>query len=282
MFSLKYVEWSPTVALRAGVLPLFPSRRIVVSLLLFSLVSFSCVVTEFIGAYFNTYYNAQRLFTEAEAEVFAQTDSRPGGRSFLVPFTIQSATRTKFVAVIEKGSKLLQYHPESHLVDNALMMIGKSYFYSDEDQKAERKFREVIDGFPDGGLALEARLLLACGQYRMNMKKASGTTARQVIEEAEKKGEEEFLARAYSLLARLDFEEKNFDAAAKLYERAAEHATDSEQQAGSYVLVADMYKRMEKYHDAEIAFSRAEKASRLYSGEFRGRIGVLRMRAKHE
>jgi TolA-binding protein len=278
MFLMK--SWSPVVALRAGVLPLFPSRRIVVSLLLFSLVSLSCAVTEFVGAYFNTYYNAHRLFSEAEAEVFVQTDSRPGGRSYLVPFAIQSGTRTKLVGVIEKGSKLLQYHPESSLVDDALMMIGKSYFYSDEDQKAERKFREVIDGFPNGGLALEARLLLACGEYRMNRKKEASETARAVIEQAEKEGEDEFLSRAYALLARLEFEEKNFGNAADLYGKAAEHATDSEQRAGLYILVADMDKRLEKYRDAEIAFALAQKSSQLYSGEFRGRIGVLRMRAK--
>lgn len=237
-------------------------------------------MTEFVGAYFNTYYNAQRLFSEAEAEVFAQSDARAGGRSYLVPFAIQAATRTKFVSVIEKGSKLLQYHPDSKLVDDALLMIGKSYFYSDEDQKAERKFRELIDGYPDGGLASEARLLLACGKYRMNMKNEAKAAARLVVEEAEKKGEDEFLARAYTLLAQLEFEEKNYGPAADLYKKAAEYGSESEERSVSHLLVADMYQRMEKYHDAELAFSRAEKASGVYSGEYRGRIGLLRMKAK--
>ena len=61
-----------------------PSIRAVVLCLLISLTASglpSCSATDFVSAYFNTYYNAQHLFSEAEAEVMSQLDSRSGGRT---------------------------------------------------------------------------------------------------------------------------------------------------------------------------------------------------------
>ena len=105
-------------------------------------VSFWCIggcsIGDFIGAYFNTFYNAQRQFAEAEDELLSQPDVKQKDRPFGYTFTIQPTTKTKFEAVIEKCSKLLQYHPESNLVDNALLMIGKSYYYENDYQPAER------------------------------------------------------------------------------------------------------------------------------------------------
>ncbi len=100
-------------------------------------------------SYFNTYYNAQRLYGEAEDEVWSLPDLQKMGRNYyLAQFNISQTTRGKFTQVVEKCSKLLQYHPNSSFVDDALIMIGMSYFYEGENLQAERKFRELIDGYP--------------------------------------------------------------------------------------------------------------------------------------
>jgi tetratricopeptide (TPR) repeat protein len=145
-----------------------------------------CSVGEFIASYFNTYYNAQRLFSEAEEEVWNQPDTRLLGRNLLAQFTIPSGTRTKFLSVIEKTSKLLQYHPESNLVDNALLMIGMSYYYQAEYPKAERKFIELLDGYPSSNLAVEAKLMLAYTSYKMNARDALKTSSSALTAAQEK------------------------------------------------------------------------------------------------
>ena len=73
----------------------------------------ACSVGEFVGAYFNTYYNAEKLFSEAEDEILHPRTGRPPDESSSVPFVVEAASKTKFTSVIEKCSKLLQYHPES-------------------------------------------------------------------------------------------------------------------------------------------------------------------------
>ncbi len=103
------------------------------------------MIGDFVGAYFNTYYNAQKAFREAEDEVWNQPDLKVqgAGKNYLAVFNVSQNTRTKFSSVIEKCSKLLEYHPESNLVDDALMMIGKSYFYQNDLSACRTKIQGV-------------------------------------------------------------------------------------------------------------------------------------------
>lgn len=91
-------------------------------------------------AYFNTFYNAQKYYEDG---------TRPlenGG----------SVNRAVLDKSIEKSSKILQFHPKSEYVDDALLLIGKSYMYTGEYTKAIRKFTELIDYFPNSKFTDEA------------------------------------------------------------------------------------------------------------------------------
>jgi len=270
------------LALRAAK-SIVPSIRTVVLCLLLSLTASglpSCVATDFVSAYFNTYYNAQRLFNEAETEVFAQLDNRSGGRSWLGTFAIQAGTKTKLESVIEKCSKLLQYHSDSKLVDDALIMIGKAYYYEDENQQAERKFNEIISGYPDGSRAVEARLLLAYAQYRMNTREDARKTAQAVIDLAKKNDQPEMIARASLVLGQMAQEDKDYASARENFDQAAQFGATPEQRSSASLMSAEMYRKMSMYREAEDAYRRAEKASDNYSGEYRGRVGAYRMMEK--
>ena len=270
------------MALRAAK-SIVPSIRTVVLCLLLSLTASglpSCVATDFVSAYFNTYYNAQRLFNEAETEVFAQLDNRSGGRSWLGTFAIQAGTKTKLESVIEKCSKLLQYHSDSKLVDDALIMIGKAYYYEDENQQAERKFNEIISGYPDGSRAVEARLLLAYAQYRMNTREDARKTAQAVIDLAKKNDQPEMIARASLVLGQMAQEDKDYASARENFDQAAQFGATPEQRSSASLMSAEMYRKMSMYREAEDAYRRAEKASDNYSGEYRGRVGAYRMMEK--
>ncbi len=107
--------------------------------------------------YFNIYYNASRIFSEAEEELLKQQKDlfttkviAPGGN-----------VTNKFVQVIEKCSKILQYHQNSSLIDDALFMIGKSYYYQREYPSAIRKFTELITNFPESDYYLESKFWIA-------------------------------------------------------------------------------------------------------------------------
>ena len=271
------------MALRAAKSIEFPSIRSVILCLLISLTASglpSCSVTDFVSAYFNTYYNAQTLFAQAETEVMTQLDSRPGGRTWLGMFGIQAATKTKLESVIEKCSKLLQYHPDSKLVDDALLMIGKSYYYEDDNQQAMRKFNEIISEYPNGSCAVEARLLLAYAQYRMKAREDARNTARAVVDLAKKEDQPEMTARASLVLGQMAQEDKDYASAREYFDQAAEFGATPDQRSAASLMSAEMYRKMEKYKEAEEAYLRAQKASNTYTGEYRGRLGALRMQVK--
>jgi len=105
-------------------------------------------------AYYNTFYNANRAFDDGERAL-----RRPGQRvdrsRFLPLFPSTQAgaaavpgagaTAGPFQQAIDKSADLLRERPGSRYADDALLLIGKSYFYTANYVGAEQKFRETID-----------------------------------------------------------------------------------------------------------------------------------------
>jgi TolA-binding protein len=259
-------------------------RRFFLSLLTLTLVVLpGCSIGSFIGAYFNTYYNAQKAFNEAESEVLTAVQQQNVARTerpYLAPFDTPPQTRTKFATVIEKCSKLLQYHPESKLVDDALLMIGKSYFYQNDLQSAERKFKELLSTYPESDLVLEAKLLLAQTHYRSNDKTAAATVAMELFEEAKAQGEDGITAEAGRLIGHIHLENKNYEEALRYFQTAAELAETSDDRAAMYRRVAEMHMHLGNYAKAAEAFARSEDVGSSYMSKYRGLIGQARMLSK--
>ncbi len=259
-------------------------RRFFLSLLTLTVVILpGCSIGSFIGAYFNTYYNAQKAFNEAEAEVLATVQQQNLARTerpYLASFDAPPQTRTKFATVIEKCSKLLQYHPESKLVDDALLMIGKSYFYQNDLQSAERKFKELLSTYPESDLVLEAKLLLAQTHYRSDDKSAAATVAMELFEEAKAQGEDGITAEAGRLIGHIHRENKNYEEALRYFQVAAELAEIADDRAAMHRRVAEMHIHLGNYAKAAEAFARSEDVGSSYISKYRGLIGQARMLSK--
>lgn len=274
------MSWSFDLPIRFRPGSELESRALLFAIIFLVFVFQGCAVGDFIGAYFNTYYNAQRDFSDAEAEVLSQQDPKLAGKAFLPPFTVPGSAKTKFVSVIEKCSKLLQYHPESNLVDDALMMIGKSYYYQNEHEKAERKFRELIDGYPQSNLSMEARQLLVNTLYRMGNKQSARTSAAELVELALGADEGEAASKGSMVLGTIEADNGNFAAARDQYARAAEFARSSEDRFASWMRVAEMEVELGNFEAAATAYLQAERYSSTYITDYQARIGLARVNAK--
>ncbi|RPH94779.1 hypothetical protein EHM69_06355, partial [candidate division KSB1 bacterium] len=101
-------------------------------------------------AYFNTMYNAQKKFEEAEREVEAPPQQTEPGRP-LPQGTVQPrpVPIEKYRKVIETSAKLLENYPKSRWVDDALLLMGISYYRINDLARAERKFSELTTLFPN-------------------------------------------------------------------------------------------------------------------------------------
>ncbi len=239
-----------------------------------------CSAGEYIGAYFNTYYNAQRDFDGAETELLNQQDPKKADRAYLPTYTVPANAKTKFGSVIEKCSKILQYHSESSLVDDAILMIGKAYYYQNDLQQAERKFRELTAQFPDGDLFLEGKLLLANTLYRSNSTRDAQALGNELLDIATQKGDDRIAYHTAVLLAAIELDAKNLTPARERYQSAADHAPANKDRFNALMKVAELSTTFEEFEQAEKAYREASDASTTYLEDYQAKIGLARTQSK--
>ena len=148
---------------------------LVVLLSVLVLVVSGCGRSSFVGrqyddftAYYNKFYNAEAAFEE-RVESIRETDESIDRTRYLSLFLEPSGGSDEaFETVIQKSADVLREHPNSKWVDDALLMIGQSYYYQENYVGAAQKFREVIDlGTERAGAARFwlARTLIANERY---------------------------------------------------------------------------------------------------------------------
>jgi TolA-binding protein len=256
--------------------PTFHPSSFLVFLLAFVLSS--CGIWDSMTAYFNTFYNSQRLFDDAEEELWNQKEVQQFGRNYYLA-TFATPNKTKFTQVIEKCSRLLQYHPESRLVADALFLIGMSSFYQGDYQQADRKFRELLDRYPDGSLTARSAIMLAYTQYRLMNRDSAAVIAGRLYDAAVQEGENATIGQTAMLLGQIEKDRENRAKAREFYVKAGETAENAELRTTAYLNAAQLAEEISDFPGAESSYRSAAKASRVYVGEYRGFLGVARMRA---
>lgn len=149
--------------------------------------------------YFNTFYLARKKFNEAERmqkekakseqdKDFGQSrDNRGGspgdrnrnvprggtaGRSQLPGGRIEMKAgpqeRNLYEDAIKKASKVLTYHPKSKWADDALWLIGKSYFSMGDYGASDRKFKELVTNHPKSEFVDDAYYYMGLCQIELD------------------------------------------------------------------------------------------------------------------
>lgn len=143
------------------------------------------------GAYYNTYYNAQRAYKKGE-RVFADSGAKNA--------------RSNYDECLRISSKLLQFYPNSRWVDNTILLVGQCYVRMDQQRRALRKFEELEASFPDSPLLPRARIWRARALLALENKDAClEELARLPLEELSREDRVEAL-RVYADLYRLEGE----------------------------------------------------------------------------
>ena len=219
-----------------------------------------CFVSDFVSqrydnsvAYFNTYYNASRLFDDAVLEI--QTTEQTQRSKGLPPQKeISPTAKQKLTSVIEKCSKLLQYHPTSKWVGDALMLIGESYYYMGEYLKADRKFAELTTQFPGSNRFLEARLWLGKSLRRSDQLEAATRELSAVAGAAIAASQKEIAARALLELGEISTDKEAYDDATKAYQDLIDKSDYDELKAEAQFRLGKLKERAGDYQKAAEAF----------------------------
>ncbi len=179
-------------------IPLLQRRpRRYLRLMLSSIIAIFMLVSLFSGAYFNTFYNAQKYYKQALA---AEKKRKGAGRGL-------------FKKSLEKAVIVARKYPDSRWVDDAFFLIAMNYFWMENYEKALVQLEGYLQNFPESKYVEEAKFRHA--QTLVELKRYSeGRVELQAI----------FLSKRYGKEARFIWaetyeKEKDWEQAKKGYEK---------------------------------------------------------------
>ncbi len=225
--------------------------------LLFSMVVLlaGCNTYNNFRAYYNTYYNAKKNFRAGVEEVEKQpVQIDPSQIIFIYPSPVP-AGRQEFEAAIKNAVQVLRRFPETNRADDALLLIGKSYFYQQQYFKALQKFEALLNLSRETGLKYEAmlwksRVLLVTGSFQTGV----DFMRKRMLKQAEGWSESQ-KARAKTELAQHLAWNENIKSAADTLITSLPYLENKEAQGRGYFLLGQLYMRLNEFTKSYQAFS---------------------------
>jgi len=241
-------------------------RWVVTGILFFWVLTTSC-------AYYNTFYNAQKFYKEAEKErkrrektqvvelsPEEEAQLKRSGRSGLDQKNRASQTEMQnYQQAIERSYRVIEYFPNSSWNDDAVMMLAQCFFYRRDYNKALRKFDELMQLYPNSDFIDDARLLKA----KTFIEQEEYDTAEEQLAQLsqDKKVRKYIREQAKYELGGLYYKKQNYQLAAENYQSSIQSADDKLIKAMALYRLGECFIRLKQYDEAPPVLRRAVKAA---------------------
>ena len=212
-------------------------------------------------AYYNTYYNAKKSYQDGyEKVISAKVNYNPEQPIRIHEAPVNSGAQD-FQKAIDKGAEILRKHPESKWVDDAVLLIGKSYHFRKDFFSADLKYDELLVTTSNSELIQQAitwkgRLFLDMELFQQGI---SYLSARLNDKEIEWKRSHE--AEANAILAQLYIENEDYDLAVSRLENSIRNLGSKAYKERAYFLLGQLY---ELLGNTEMAFNAFDQVERYY------------------
>ena len=227
-------------------------------------------------AYYNTFYNAEQDFETGLESVQERTRALEPDRFVSVfPEPDGRVNRQAFEQAIDRAADILRDHPGSKWVDDALMLIGQSYFYLGEWGAAAEKFNEII-ALSDDRTA-EAQFWLARTRVSQGDAERAAEQVRTSIEQEHL--QEPWASKLWLVQAELHTRQGAWREALQALDRALEGDIPRTEAARAQLMRAQLFEVRSDYRAATRAY-RAAAESREFEVQLAGRMGALRTEAQ--
>jgi len=247
-----------------------------------------CGQSSFVGknydnfsAYYNTFYNAERALEEGIKSADSRQTQQPIDQDIYLPLfgEIQRGTtqRQPFEDAIKKSSDILREHPDSKWVDDALLVIGKAWFYTLNYVGAEQKFREMLtveSRLHDEARFWLARTLIASGQYDLAFDHLQESLNREEISRR-------WESKLRLALAELHVQRESWEEAATELEAGLEEVRDNDLAAHAQFLLGQVYETLGYYDEAVVAYERVGSHNPIYELLYAAKYNAVRVAGDH-
>lgn len=242
----------------------------VVYILLISLLITGCSVLgqgwKNFNAYYNTFYNAKKFYSEGEREIKQQQpDVSQLELIRIFPEPVNTGSEN-FEQAINRGSGILRNHEDSKFVNRAILIIGKSYFYRSEFFSALEKFRE-LEVLSEGELQQEAIFWQGRTYFQLNSNAQGISVLENRVSSFNNPGSETEYS-IYAILGQLYASSQNWSSAATYLETASNGFEDGEVRARTFYLLGQVYEELGENGSALYAYSRSNEISTDFDLEY--------------
>jgi len=192
------------------------------------------------GVYYNTFFLAKKNFGEAEK------DRKKNGVEL-----VRGGAAAKYTKAIEKASRVLEFHPDSKYVDDALFMIGRAYYHTSEFTRAETKFRELLATHPESEYVEEAVFYLGKTRYQKEDFVGARESFNRTVENAKKK---DLRAEATFMLGEIVYFQEDWQTATEVYQNYLNEFGKGDRSAEIQYKIANSYYFLDDYATAKDAY----------------------------
>lgn len=207
-------------------------------------------------AHYNTYYNAEKSFESGKNQVLSQNISIDPSNPVRVHRELPQAGAADLKNTIDKGAQIIRNFADSKWTDNALFLMGKSYYYRKEFYLALQKFEELYKVTKDAHLKQKStiwkgRTLLDLRQHGEGI-----SFLQEQLSVLEGKWEPELKAELRVLIAEHHAMLGNWQQAHDELKPSVQELAKRSLKMRGYFLFAQMLDRLGKYNQAYVVFDR--------------------------
>lgn len=205
-------------------------------------------------AYYNTYYNAKEGFNAGLNKVQEQPFTIDPSEPVRIHHAPVQAGGSDFQEAIEKGAKVLRNHSDTKWVDDAILLIGKSYYYRLEFHSALQKFEELRDATSSPEMKQLSIIWKGRALLDLNLHAEGISFLESELQEYPEEWSAESKAEIQALAAEHHVMLENWEEAANFLTEALNNIED-ELLGRTYFLQGQVFERLQQYGDSYFAFS---------------------------
>jgi tetratricopeptide (TPR) repeat protein len=247
------------------------SAVVLYALLLGLLANSSCV-------YFNTFYNAKKAFRQAEkARAKQEREAFAQGR-VLEREEVRGSGLAKplYEEAAQKASRVLEKFKESDLIDDAMFLMGRAFYWQGDYLSAVQSFRDLEKNFPESEFYDRTLYWRALSHEAQNLDNLATPIYRTLFEG----GGGDVAARAGLRLGEIAFRAEDYVVAVQEYRATLDAFPDTELRAELWLRLGESIFALEdesRYDEALEAFARVLEEKSTIEMEYRARLSTGRL-----